>query len=145
MLRRFRPFACLVTACFLMVLVSASPAVASSDQFPNLKPLWKAYSLNPTGERLAKTNERPFVPPTTGAIKAVTPASDRDWGGIFHTALLCVLFAALVAPFLFRSRPAKNDGGSDRLLKFSFIGAVVAVEALYAYAILTLVVLPLLL
>jgi hypothetical protein len=142
MFRRFRPFACLVTACFLTLLVSASPAVASLGVVPNLEPLWKAYPLNPTGERLVKTNERPFVPPTTSVPEAVIPASDRDPGGIFRPALLCVLFAAVVAPILLygpRKRPPKpNDDASGRLYAFSILGAMVALETLYGWAAYTL-------
>jgi hypothetical protein len=144
MFRRFRPFACLVTACFLTLLVSASPAAASLGVSPNLEPLWKAYPLNPTGERLVKTNEPPVVLPTTSVAEAVIPTSDRDLGGIFRRALLCVLLAAVVAPFLClprsRSRALKpNHGGPGRLLAFSLIAAIVAAETLYGYAIYALV------
>jgi len=142
MFRRFRSFACLITACFLTLLASASPAAATLGVVPNLEPLWKAYPLNPTGERLVKTNERPFVPPTAAAIDA----SDRDGRFIVsRERLLVLLCAALIAPIvlcvLFR---LFRLGSGGRLLAFSFIGGMVAAEVLYGYGIYTLVV-PLLL
>jgi len=125
----------------------ASPAIAAHVE-PTAEPLWNAFPLNPPGKRLVKTGEHHFVPPTTDALEAFVPASDRDPGGIFGPTLLCVLFAAVVAPLLLclrRSKPPKpNSDGSDRLVVFSVIGAMVAAETLYAYASFTLVV-PLLL
>jgi hypothetical protein len=144
MFRRYRLLVCLVMACFVALLVSASPAIASPVMVPNLEPLWKAYPLHPSGERLAKTNERSFVPPTTGIVEAFIPASDRDPGGIFRPTLLTFLLAALVAPMLvwvpLLGRPKPNNDGSDRLFKFSFIGTLVAAETLGGYAIYTLAV-----
>jgi hypothetical protein len=144
MFRRYRPLACLVLACFVTLLVSAPPAMASGGGFPNLEPLWKEFPLNSPGERLVKTNQRPFVPPTTAVVEAFIPASDRDRGRIFRPTLWSLLFGALVAPMLLcvplSMRPKRNNDGSDRLLKFSFIGTLVAAETLYGYAIYTLVV-----
>jgi hypothetical protein len=126
-------------ACLVALLVSASPAIASRDEFSNLEPLWKAFPLHPTGERLLKANERP----TMGVVEFI-PASNRDLGDNFSPTLLCVLFAAVVVPTLLclnrLRQPKPNDGGSDRLLVFSFIGALVAAETLYGYAIFILVV-----
>ena len=143
MFRRYRPLYCLVMTCFVALLVSASPAIASRGEFPNLEPLWKAYPLN-TGERPVKTNERPFVPPATGVVEAFIPTSNRDLGGVFRPTLLLVLFAAVIAPVLLKvsprlMRPKPNDDGSDRLFAYSVIGALVAAETLYGYAIFTLV------
>ena len=143
MFRRYRRLACLVLACFVALLVSASPAIASTGELPSLEPLWKAYPLNPRGERLVKTNEDPFLAPTTGVVEAFIPASDRGPERVVRPTLLCVLFAALVFPLLLslpRSRsPKPRDYDSDRLFKFSVIGALVAGETLYVYAIYILV------
>lgn len=139
MVRRYGTFACLAMACLGMLLMSASPATATRGELPNPEPLWQAFPLNPTGERLVKTE----------ALGAFVPASDRDPGGhVFgatHLVLLCAALVPLVALLRLRvrrSRPSKaNDDGSDRLLGFSIIGAVVAGEALYGFSIYTLVVL----
>jgi hypothetical protein len=148
MFRRYRTFACLTMACFGTLLTCASPAFATRGEFPNPKPLWKAFPLNPTGERVVKTNERPFVPPATEALGAFVPASDRDPGRSFPPILLVLLCATLVALLtLFRlcvrgsTPPKANDDGSERLLGFSIIGSFVVSQALYGYAIYTLVVL----
>lgn len=142
MSRRHRPLACLVMACFVALLVSTSPATASRGEFPNLERLWKAYPLHPTREDLLKANE-----PTMGVVEFI-PASNRDRGVNSSPTLLCLLFAAVVAPTLLclrqLRRPKPSDEGSGRLLGVSVIGALVAAETLYGYAIVTLVV-PLLL
>ena len=138
--RRFRPYACVVTACLLTLLVSASPAVASLGVVPkNLEPLWKAYPLNSTGDRLVKTNERPFVPPTVAALKA----SDRDGRSIVSRARLLVLLCAALIPSLLLCVLFRLSwlGSGGRLLAFSFIGGTVAAEVLWGYAVYTAVVL----
>lgn len=154
MFQQYRAFACLTMACFGTLLVCASPAIAVRGERSTPETLWKAFPLNPTGERLVKT-DRPFVPPTTEALEEFVPASDSDTRHIVRPILLVSLYAALIAlialvPLLGRSlrrsrfRPKANEGGShDRLLGLSFIGAIVAAEVLYGYGIYSIVVLVL--
>jgi hypothetical protein len=140
MFRRFRPFACLVTACFLTLLVSASPAVASLGVVPkNLEPLWKAYPLNSTSERLVKTNVRPFVPPTAAALEA----SDRDGRSMVSRARLLMILCAALIPSLLLCVLFRLSwlGSGGRLLAFSFIGGTVAAEVLWGYAVYTVLIL----
>jgi hypothetical protein len=126
----------------------ASPAVATTGELPTPEPLWKAFPLNPTGERLV-TQELPLIPQTTVALDRFVPASDRSTrpgpalvvrATVF--VLLCIAFVAFLRLFLWRSwSPAANEDSSDRLQAASFIGAAIAAEAVYGYAIYTLVVL----
>lgn len=143
MFRRYRTFGCLTMACFGTLLMCASPALAASrGELPTPQPLWNAFPLNPTGERLVKATTRPFVPPNTEALEAFVPTSDTDPGRILRPTLLVLLLIALVRLGVRRPRlPKANDDGSDRPFALSIVGAIVAGEALYGYAIYSLVVL----
>ena len=151
MFRRYGTCACLTVACVGTLLMSASPALAVRVE-PTGEPLWTAFPLNPTGQRLVRTEEHPFVTPTATALKA----SDGDWRFIVSRArLLVLLCAALIAPILlcalfrlfrlFLRRPrwsnANGDGSGGRVLAFSIIGSMVAAEVLYGYAAYTVLVL----
>lgn len=149
MLRRYRAFAYLTMACVGTLLMCASPAVASAGELPTPEPLWKAFPLNPTDERLVKTTDLPLIPPTTVALDRLVPASERSprpGSGLIVRAtvfvLLCIAFVAFLRLFLRRAwSPEANEHSSDRIQAASFIGAAIAAEAVYGYAIYTLVVL----
>jgi hypothetical protein len=164
MFQRYWAGACLTVACAGTLLMSASPVMAARVE-PTGEPLWKAFPLNPSGERLVKTREPHFVPPTTDALETFVPSSDRDRRLIVSPATLLVLScAALLAPIvlfrlfrflrlfllfpLFRlfphpsSSPKSNQHSfGGRLLALSIIGGMVAAEVLYGYAIYTVIVL----
>ena len=145
--RRCGTFACLALACLGMLLMSASPAIATHGELPNPEPLWKAFPLNPTDQSLVKTKKVPLVPPTTVALDRFVPAADRTRPErLFVPAavfvLLCMAFVAFLRLFLWRSwSPAANEHSSDRLQAASFVGTAVTAEAIFGYAIYTLVVL----
>jgi hypothetical protein len=150
MLRRYRTIACPTMACVGTLLMCASPAVAATTgELPTPEPLWKAFPLNPPDERVVKAKEHPLIPPTTVALDRFVPASERSprpGPGLILRAtvfgLLCMAFIAFLRLFLWRSwSPAANDGSSDRLQAASFLGAAIAAEAVYGYAIYTIVVL----
>jgi hypothetical protein len=135
-------------ACVGTLLISASPAFATRGERPTLEPLWKAFPLDPLGEGVVKTTKRPFVPATTEALGALVPHSYGDPARSFRPTalvLLCATLVALLAVFRLSvrgSRPPKaNDEGPERLFAFSIVGALVVSQALYGYAIYTLVVL----
>ena len=147
MFRRYRTFACLTVACVGTLLMCASPAIAVRRE-PTPEQLWKAFPLNPAGKRLVKTETRPFVPPTTEAVEAFVPASDKAPRLIVRPTLLVLLCAFITLFALFRlslrrssSHEANQVGSHARLLTFSVIGAIVAAQALYGYAIYTVVLL----
>ena len=162
MFRRCGVRACLTVACVGTLLTCASPAIAVRVE-PTGEPLWNAFPLNPRAEHLAKTGEHHFVPPTTHALEAFVPASDRR-PVVSRATLLVLSCAALIAPIvlfrlfrflrlflLFRllrlflrpssSTKANQDGSGGRLLALSIIGGMVAAEVLYGYAIYTVFVL----